>query len=247
MIPGDLIDSADMIERQELKDKLLNWIKELSKISKVMISLGNHDFYKIRKKRLIKNKYKYFSNHIIFNEISSIDNVYLLNNDFYEDDLVYIAGITATFNYYKKESLNVLLNDLNRNKDIISNLPNNKLKILMFHSPVNLNKNEIREKLKDFDYFVSGHMHNGCVPPILNELWNSNKGIISPSGKLFLSNERNTLKNKHDKLIVNGPVITFPKCSGIMHIFNIFYPIYNTVLDFNKNNAKLIRKRKYHK
>ena len=37
LIPGDLIDSVDMIEKQDEKDRLINWLKRLSKISKVII------------------------------------------------------------------------------------------------------------------------------------------------------------------------------------------------------------------
>ena len=246
LIPGDLIDSSDAVKDTKVKEELLSFIKNLSKISKVIISLGNHDFYKIKKKRLIKNIHEcYFSYHLFY-EISLINNVYLLDNDIYEDKKIYIAGITVPFKYYQDESSNILLKELNKNKKIISDLPKDKLKILMFHSPVNLKNKKMTNKLKEFDYFVCGHMHNGCVPPIINELWNSSRGLIGPIGNFFVSNERNTLRKKEDKLIVNGPVITFSKFSGIMRIFNIFYPIYNTILDFKKENDFKI-KRKYHK
>lgn len=246
LIPGDLIDCNDMIKENGVKEELLEFINKLSKISKIIISLGNHDFYKIRKRRIIKNRYESYFNYRLFNQISLIDNVYLLNNDKYEDEYIYVAGITAPYNYYKKEDVNVLLSNLNKNKKNIKNLPKDKLKILMFHSPVNLKNKKVKEKLEEFDYFVSGHMHNGCVPPIINELWNSSRGIIAPSSKILQKNERNTLRKKGDKLIVSGPVMTFSRCSGIMHVFNVFYPIYNIVLDFNNENSIKI-KRKYHK
>ncbi|MBE6160454.1 MAG: metallophosphoesterase [Lactobacillales bacterium] len=246
LIPGDLIDCSDILKDNKVKDEFLIFIKSLSKISKVVISLGNHDFYKIKKRKLIKNSYENYFSYQLFYEISLINNVYLLDNDKYEDKKIYIAGITVPLEYYKDESSNSLSKKLNRNKKIISDLPEDKLKILMIHSPMNLNNKRIKNKLKEFDYFVCGHMHNGCVPPIINELWNSSKGIIGPTGKFLVFNARNTLRKKEDKLLVNGPVITFSKCSGIMRIFNIFYPIYNTILDFNKKNEFKI-KRKYHK
>ena len=246
LIPGDLIDSVDMIEKQDEKDRLINWLKRLSKISKVIISLGNHDYYKIKEKKFLKNKFDYKFDNNFYNEINSIDNIYLLNNDYYSDDVIYIVGITLSYNYYLKEDINILEKDLNENKNIISNLPNNKLKIIMIHSPYNLDNKNILNKLNEFDYFVTGHMHNGCVPPIINELWNSNKGIISPHNKIFSKNTRNSLKKSSDKLIINGPVTTFQACSSYMQIFNCIYPIYNTILEFNKNNNFNIRKR-YHK
>lgn len=246
LIPGDLIDSTDIIENINEKNIIINWLKKISKKSKVIISLGNHDVYKIRKKRILKNRFKYlFPSHFI-NEIKKINNIYVLNNNKYEDNLIYIVGLTGQYCYYNNENIDILLNNIKNNEKIITNLPNDKLKLFMFHSPVNLNNKMIKDELKEFDYFISGHMHNGCVPPIISELWNSNKGIISPLGKLFQENERNTLNKNEDKLIVNGPVITFSKHSGIMHIFNIFYPIYNTVLEFNNKN-EFTKLEKYHK
>ena len=185
LIPGDLIDSVDMIEKQDEKDRLINWLKRLSKISKVIISLGNHDYYKIKEKKFLKNKFDYKFDNNFYNEINSIDNIYLLNNDYYSDDVIYIVGITLSYNYYLKEDINILEKDLNKNKNIISNLPNNKLKIIMIHSPYNLDNKNILNKLNEFDYFVTGHKHKRCVPPIRNEIWNSNKGIISPHNKIL--------------------------------------------------------------
>lgn len=72
------------------------------------------------------------------------------------------------------------------------------------HSPIYLTDIEFENELEKFDYYISGHMHNGSVPSGLYELWPYNRGLISPNKEFFPKNERNTLINKEDKLIING-------------------------------------------
>ena len=96
----------------------------------------------------------------------------------------------------------------------------------------------IYDKLSYFDYFITGHMHNGCIPPIINEIIKGNKGIISPTKKLFPKNTRNTITTIEDKLLVNGPITTFHERTKILQIFNIFYPINMSILEFKKSNKE---------
>ena len=240
LIPGDLIDSVNDIENINEKERILNWINKLSKISKVIISIGNHDFYY----KIDKNKKDYNDNKEFFNEINKIDNVYLLDNQVYQDDNVYITGFTISFPFYHEDNINLLINDLDNNKKILEP-ENDKLKLLMIHSPESLDEKEIFDKINKFDFIITGHMHNGCVPPIINEIWKSSTGIINPSKKFFTKNTRNTLNKKEDKILINGPVTTFSKLSGIFRIFNFLYPTYITIMKFsNKHDFEIIRK--YH-
>lgn len=59
-------------------------------------------------------------------------------------------------------------------------------------SPIYLKDTTITNILNEFDYYISSHMHNGCVPPILYELWHSTRGLIAPNKKFFPKNKRNT-------------------------------------------------------
>lgn len=239
LIPGDFIDSTNEIEDELEKKRFLNWLKKLSNISKVIISIGNHDVTKtVGKKELYDYKKDFFD------EINKIDNIYLLNNDIYEDKYIRICGITITFDCYFSEDKKVLLENLEKNKLLLQKA--NKLNILMIHSPINLNDKEVEEKIKCFDFYISGHMHNGCIPPIVNEVWKSTRGIITPTKKLFKKNTRNSLTKKGDKLLISGPVITFSKKSGFVKNFDFIYPMYISIMNFNKNNDFNI-KRKYHK
>ena len=240
LIPGDLLDSMDDIKELSERNRILNWIRKISKNSIILISLGNHDMF-IRKngKRWLDIDYNFL------NELDSIDNVHVLDNKVYEDNNIYVCGITQTFKYYFKNDIDILISDLEKNKKLIH--PNNeKLKILMIHSPINLNKQVINEKLINFDYIICGHMHNGCVPPILNEIWRSTRGIVDPNKHFFKKYERNTLKKKGDKLLVNGPVTTFQHVAGFFKTFNFLFPTYISIMKFNDQNEFKIS-RKYHK
>ena len=240
LIPGDLIDSNNDIEVLNEKDRLINWLKEISKNTITLISLGNHDIF-----RRINGKRVYFKNEELINEIDNINNIYVLDNTNYEDDNIYVSGITQNYKYFEHENIEILLDDLEKNNLIIH--PNNdKLKILLIHSPSNLDKQIIMEKLIDFDYIICGHMHNRCVPPMLSEIWRSTRGIITPTKKFFKKYERNTLKHKDDKILVNGPVTTFQHVSGFFKVFNFLFPTYISIMNFNKKNEfKIIKK--YHK
>ncbi len=247
LIPGDIIDSVDMILNQNERKRLVTWIKELSQINKVIISLGSHDYTKKVYDKNGKFSWKYYYNKDFFDEISNIDNVYLLDNLKYEDEDICILGYTQSLKSYcpydKKsifrnvpEDKKLKLEEINRLIDE-EKISDNKLNIFMSHSPIYLTEDEFKKSLKDFDYIISGHMHNGCVPPILYELWKSNKGLIAPNKDLFPSNERNTLLKKDDKLLVNGPLTTFQECTGKMQLFNFLFPYYTSNIIFTDDET----------
>lgn len=150
------------------------------------------------------------------------------------------------------EDKEIMLKELKTlQKELIHNLPQNKLKLALIHSPIHLTAPEIKLELAEFDYFLSGHMHNGCVPPILYEFWNSSRGFIAPNKSIFPENERNTLITKNDKLIVNSPLTMFQNCSGKMQLFNFLYPAYITTLNVTPdkiyNKIKILKKTTYQK
>lgn len=265
LIPGDLIDSVDMIENTNEQIRLLNWLRRLGNIAPTIISIGSHDFFQKEYCPNSKNKrkfhWKYYINTPFFEKINNLPNVYVLDNQFFEDEKLYIAGITNSFEYYqtkyklkKKEIViedkQTLLKELNDIKsELLQNLPKEKINLAMIHSPVHLTDLEVEKKLTEFDYLISGHMHNGCVPPILYEFWQSDRGFISPNKSFFPKNERNTLKKQEDKLLVTGPVTMFHECSRPMPIFNILYPTYVSIINFtndkNYNQKKLNITKKY--
>jgi len=260
---GDLLDSVDMISDLNEKKRLLNWLSNLGSISNTFISLGSHDYCK---KLLDDNNkqiswiYDYPKDFI--EEANKITNVTILDNNSFQDKNIYLMGYTQGMLYFnpieiKKQSLLTrrkedkaqMIKELKDLKQMITNIPYNTINLLMCHSPYYLNDSEILSYISEFDYYLSGHMHNGLVPPIINELWCSKRGFIAPNRQLFADNERNTLINKDDKLIVNGPLTTFHENSGLLRHLNIIYPSYITTLDFTKdekyNTSKIYTKKKY--
>ncbi len=241
-IPGDLIDDNNVLEDIELKNKLIKFLKDLSKISKIIISIGNHEYYYFKGKEK-----EFFFNKKFFDRLNKIENIYVLNNDSYIDENIYVYGLTLTYDYYlrydDREDIDEFINSINKIKDNNSN----KQRFILIHSPVCLiNKSKynksnsklkfIYDKLSNFDYFITGHMHNGCILPGINELWYSSKGLISPKKKLFPDNTRNTLNNIDDKLLVNGPLTTFHGNKGIFTRMNFLFPINVSLFIFDKGN-----------
>ena len=103
---------------------------------------------------------------------------------------IYFYGFTQSFDYYYKnkcESLDLLLNEIDNNN---VNRTYGKYKVLLMHSPIFIDNKIVREKLSSYDLILSGHMHNGCIPPIIDELFKNDRGIIAPNKKIFPKNAR---------------------------------------------------------
>ncbi len=216
-ITGDLVDNKYIINNKIKIKELVTFLSNLSKIATLIISLGNHD--------IMSN-----CDITFFNKLNDIKNIYVLNNTKYEDDNIYVTGHTLEHSYYYNitgyESLELLLKHFDDNKNIINKLPKNKYKIALIHSPVLLNKNEVVEKLKEYDLVLSGHMHNGMIPRILDKLIKNNYGIISPDKHLNAKLSRGLVKTKYYTLIISGGVTKLSlHSSRIISKLNFIYPI----------------------
>lgn len=260
LIVGDLIDSIETIEKKEEGERLKDFLSQIASLAPVLIAKGNHDFTSKSKKKLPSNLLIERSNKY-FKEISDLVNIYVLDNEVYEDSRVYIIGITETLDYYRhknrsifikeKESKEELIRILKEQKEKLHSLPKDKVCLAMLHSPIYLKEEKIQEELEEFDYILSGHMHNGCIPPILNEIWPSSYGFIAPNKTLFPNNARNTLKRKEDKLVVNGALVTFQESAKWFQCFNFLFPMESTVLEFTESKEyskeKILKQSKYYK
>ena len=252
MIPGDLVEGKEEIKNIQDRKRILIWLKEISNISKTLISLGNHDYFNTNLN--LKNISTYLKYQLLrdfFNEIAEYSNLYVLNNENFSDDKIFVTGYSQSKYYFKNDNIenkDFKYDELNK---LIKNntIPNDKINFLMAHSPMYLDDKEFLDLLENYDYFLSGHMHNGVVPPILYEIWNSSKGIIAPNRTLFPKNSRNTLKAKDDKLVVTGALSTIHEYLKPYNMFNFIYPSYMTILDFTKDKKfdtkKVYTKRYY--
>lgn len=242
-ITGDLIDSNNIIENSINYSFILGWLKKLTNISKVLISLGNHDIFTRIGKDLKKLYNKQF-----WNDVRNIDNIYLLDNESYRDDSVYVFGYTQSFNYYykkKDEDKNIMLKEIDKYN--VTKVPNNKLKICLMHSPICLQYKDIEDRLNCYDLILSGHMHNGMIPPIIDELFDNNIGLIAPNKKLFPKTARGILIKDNITIISPGITKLHNTVSPLIRWGNIFFPIGINVIDISNDKCDVKKSYKYHK
>ncbi len=176
-IPGDLIDEAKIYD----KELLIEWLTNLAKICKVIISIGNHELF-------ITKKHIPTFNTGLIEQIKSIENVFYLDNESYSDGNINFIGVTLPLEYYykKDENSKYFINFFNQKFTKIDN----KFNILLCHSPICIATKEVLNKLKignKINLVVSGHMHGGITPNFLKKIMKG-KGIISPRKRLFEDN-----------------------------------------------------------
>lgn len=192
-IPGDIIDKSSIKDQ----DLLISWFKELSMISKVFISIGNHEFY-------INKKNKEFGlNKEFFNKLESIDNLCVLDNKNIIVDNINFIGITIPINYYSEDyndNFDECLDKINSNKKYYN--------ILLCHSPINICKSQILKE-KNINLVLCGHMHGGVVPKFLRPIF-KHMGIISPNRKLFPKYAYGHIKKENTDILITSGIRVLP-------------------------------------
>lgn len=203
-IPGDIIDFPNM-DLKSLKP-LYNFLEELGKISKVIITLGNHD---------LTLDHNYFYDKKYVTELRNIKNVFLLENEEYIDGDIRFIGETdnALLSHkevgYDKEVIdeyNVLL----------KNIDDKKYNILLAHNPIYLVKDKVINGIKNYDkldLILSGHTHGGILPNNLDIHF----GIVSPGKRLFPKNVRGTFNKKGVTHIISNGILKFSNSAHILH------------------------------
>lgn len=219
MITGDLVDEAEITHNYDKIKNLVGILSEIAKFTKVLISIGNHDV-------LCNNDYSFFR------KLNDLYNIYVLDNRCYQDEFIYVAGFTLPMDYYyninKSENEEILVSFLDSQIDLIKNLPSNKPKIALIHSPIRLASQNVLKRLNNYDLILSGHTHNGMVPEFLNFVFKDNMGIIAPNNKLFPEIAKGkivkSIGKKEITIIINGAYTKLSKKSGkILCNLNFMY------------------------
>ena len=205
-VAGDTLDIATPFDFNLLKE----WLVKLTNISKVIMVLGNHEFY-VNKKQ---NEFKLNDEYI--NIIKNIKNLYFLDTNNVIIDNINFIGITLPIEHFSSKGESI--------EDFKKYLKNIKTKnscynILLCHSPINISKKEILDKL-NISLVLCGHMHGGVVPNWLRFIFKNN-GIISPSKKLFPKNVYGNIKVKDKNVIITSGINVlserqFPKLKKIV-------------------------------
>lgn len=218
-IPGDILD-----ESTDYDKNVYNFFVSLSKISKVIISLGNHDI------SIINKKQKYFDNKWYLN-LKDIKNVYVLNNKQITFNNITFTGYNSPL---KDKYLDNPINTLNDLKNL--DFKTNYFNILLTHSPQSIlgldelyNNNFIKKQ----DLILCGHMHNGLIPHIFNK-YNFHIGLIGPTKRLFPKYSRGIFKINNTYLIISKGITKLAKHSYFLRPFNILYPIDIEIINIRK-------------
>lgn len=221
VITGDLLDEPSITKNKKKIKELLMFLTDISNFTKLLISIGNHDVWNA-------------SDFKFFNDLNQINNIYVLDNQNYQDEYIYIAGFTLPQHYYYnitgRESLDTYLESIGEHTKLLNRLPLGIPKIALIHSPVLVTKKESLNLLKEYDVVLSGHTHNGMVPRILEKVFPKNRGIISPSKHFFPEVargklERNVYNHKVTLIISGGVTKLSSRSSRILDKLNFVYDV----------------------
>jgi predicted MPP superfamily phosphohydrolase len=247
VISGDLVDNLDMINTDKERAVLKKWLSDLAALAPVCLCLGNHDYYRKGpnfKSAINRKGYGYIAVEptALKELVADVENVHLLDNEFYMDAHHCVYGLTLPANYYDcelhpgVEDINELNSVLAKVADSFKKLPRHKTKIILIHSPAFLTEKSVRKYLEGFDFIIAGHMHNGIVPPLLHEIWRGHRGIALPT-KEFFKDHNTRLGLYDDQLICLGAVTTVQKNAKPLGWTNNFYPTYVASIEVGRNSA----------
>ena len=230
-ISGDIIDEVNIVHDTKLINVLTNFLTDLANISKVFISLGNHD---------IRNN----KDLLYFKDLKT-NNLYLLNNSYYIDKNVIINGYNMPIEYYYnelgREDVKLMYQDLLKNKNKLY-FSNKLFNISLIHSPICLLDKDVSNYLSKCDLILCGHMHNGLVFGWLDKLIKNNYGLVSPSKGLFPDLARGYRKVGNTNIIISGGITKLSNSSGkILRVLNRIYPIsinYIEIVNMENSNEK---------
>lgn len=214
-ILGDTLDEAKVLD----EDYIINWLVLLSKISKVIMVHGNHDF------ALYKSHTPYY-NEKLFNKISKIKNLVLLNNEMYEENGINFIGLNLGYDYYYVGHENPYEFIKHYNK-LVTKLNNKNYNILLSHSPIALTRKEILAKLNDYkkiDLILCGHMHGGLMPDILRPIFKT-RGILSPNKQnLFVKYAYGNFKIANINFMISSGITKLSHVSRFSELDKLFRP-----------------------
>lgn len=205
-ITGDIMDNANIADF----DLLIEWLIKLSNITIVFMVLGNHEYYNVN------HTYKLNDNYI--NKIKRINNLYFLNNKNIIMDGINFVGINLPIKHYMCNNENEDEFKKHIKKIKISNKHYN---ILLCHSPINLVKKKIIDKI-NIDLALCGHMHGGIVPRLLRPIFKTN-GLINPKKKLFPKNAYGRIQIGNKNVIITSGVKVISQ-SHFLLLKNVFSP-----------------------
>lgn len=216
--PDYLCITGDLVDDKNIKDKeyLLDWIKDLSKICKILISIGNHELY-------FNHNIEESFDKELFDQIDRIKNVYVLNNKIRSEYGINFIGVTLPGDYYDLgEQENDLIYFMNKKFPKLDKGYN----ILLLHSPYHITKKEVLNELKcnkKLNLILSGHMHAGLTFEWLKK-YLKGRGLITPQRTFFTKYCYGLYSVNDTKVIISSGITKLAKS----HIFGLFNKLYKS-------------------
>lgn len=227
-ITGDLVDVYNITYDKSFI-YFENFIKDLSNICKVIISIGNHEY-------IMETDEGYtYQDDVSWLKNLSDKNIIVLDNEIYSDGCISFVGYNPSVNYYSNHEVTIPHGDNFRLFKLINKLKNN-YNILLIHTPLFIFQNNNYKNIKDFDRLnlvLCGHTHGGMIPSFIP----GNFGIISPSKKLFPKNVRGVKLIDNTMVIISSGVTKLSRKSKLT-IFTDIYGVNINKIDIKskKNN-----------
>lgn len=227
-ITGDIIDTGDMQYDNEVK-YLYQFINDLSNITKVIISIGNHDI-------TLKPENKYLYPDLMINTFKKIPNVIVLDNEKYIENNVCFIGYTQSYNTISEEKGHEM--EVAKEVSLLTNNINeSNYNILLSHNPLYVTQKEVYSNIVNFNkinLILSGHTHNGMLPNFLK----TNNVFITPCKRFFKKNARGHFKEENVDVVVTGGIIKLSKTARLLHLFNFLFAMNldYIIVSNNKNN-----------
>ena len=253
---GDNVDTTNLMDSGNKSDEFKSFLLYSGAIAPTMVSLADHDQRYCFSDGSSKVDFREF----FWNSISKMPNVHLLHNSSYEDRRVCFVGYTLPSYYYASkyqlpaysqcsserldEDVNVLIEDMDIHHQLFERANNDKYNAVLFHSPQHIDNKSVAYHLRCFDHIFSGHMHEGCMPPILDDIIPGDRGIISPQRKLFPGKSRGIIETPYGNLcIINGGLTKIHgSASKVLRPFNCLFPMHLDIVDVVPNEQAGVQK-----
>ena len=212
-ITGDLIDLYDVVDDTNYPD-LKNFINDLSKIGKVIISVGNHEYIK-----MIENGYGKTENIEWLKQLQS-ESIIILDNEIYEEKNISFIGYNPDYEYYYtyKEKHP---EKYNKQLQKIIDKTKKDYKILLLHTPSLLLRDDNYKNINNINKIsltLCGHTHGGMLPSFIP----GHFGIISPTRELFPKNIRGKIKINNNTIIISSGIMKLSRKSKITFLNDIY-------------------------
>lgn len=184
LMPGDLIETIDFIDNPKEREFFESIIKSIAEVSPVIIVPGNHEIGNFQPDNFLSRKYSYNAKAIkYFESLNRFKNVYFLNNEQTKIKDIMFLGFNPRLATYLKS------NDDKTNNMFMEDYLKSGLKmaeadynVLLAHNPILFKNKSVQNSISDFkktDLVVSGHLHDGYMPKVLDKyLGNTSAGLF---------------------------------------------------------------------